>query len=465
MTDMGIFFRKTWFGASMFALAFVAGPPARATDFEPAFATPSGITLVKERSGGRRAAQIVFRLGDERGMKVYSRLDQKAPCEAACRTGWSPLPAAEGAAAFGDWTVVAAPAGRQWAYKGEPLFTRENDPPYEDLSEEADDARIAATFDDIVASVKASVRPKGPEAAPSARAGEGDDSRRGMASSAPAVDPNQWKLVIYESEEIATPPGISVAQISNAFGEGFVDHRGMTIYFYRGKPAKGKPADACDGPCAQLWAPVRAPTRAARVGDFTVVAAEDGTSQWAFAGIPLYTYAMDIVPGHANGEGAGPNWRTALTTQYFMPRGVNVEITPIAEVLTMNGQALYTRNPFIYQLGGHNVRDGLPGSYAVGKKQGVRGCDSECLKEWRPLIAGPGARAGGFWQIAERPDGTRQWEYKGYVLYTYVGDKRPGEVNGNDIYDLVDGEAPVRYSAVEAGGSTGAALFWHVATP
>ncbi len=462
MAHISAFFRKTCLGASAVALAFVASPSVRAADFEPSLATPSGITLVKERSGGRRAAQTVFRLGDARGMKVYARQDQAAPCDDACMKGWRPLVADAKATAFGDWMIVA---GGQWAYKGEPLFTQENDPPYEDLSEEADDARIAATFDDIVASVKASVRPKEPGAAPAARAGEGEYTRRGMPSSAPAVDLKQWKLVIFESEEVATPPGISVAQISNAFGEGFVDHRGMTIYFYRGKAAKRKTADACEGPCAPLWTPVQAPARAVRVGDFTVVAAEDGTSQWAFRGIPLYTYAKDIVPGHANGANAGANWRTALTTQYFMPHGVKVEITPIAEVLTANGQALYTRNPFIYQLGGHNVRDGLPGSYAVGKKQNVKGCDSECLKEWRPLIAGPDARAGGFWQIAERPDGTRQWEYKGYVLYTYAHDKGPGEINGNDIYDLVDGEAPGRYSGVDAGGSTGAALFWHVATP
>jgi predicted lipoprotein with Yx(FWY)xxD motif len=381
-------------------------------------------------------------------------------------SGWSPLLAADGVTAFGDWTLIATPSGgRQWAYKGEPLFTHADDPPYEDMSEQADDARIAATFDDIVASVKTSIRPKDQAVAANARTTEGESPRSRGAASAPTVDLKQWKLAIYEPEEIVTPPGISVAQISNAFGEGLVDRRNMTIYFYRGKATKGKTADACDGPCAALWAPVQAPARAIRVGEFTVVPAEDGTSQWAFRGMPLYTSAKDIVPGHANGTDVGPKWQAALTTQYFMPRGITVAITPVAEVLTVNGQALYTRNPFIYQLGGHNVRDGLPGSYAVGKKQGIKGCDSECLKEWRPLIAAPDAKAGGFWQIAERPDGTRQWEYKGYVLYTYTQDKGPGEINGNDIYDLVDGEAPKRYSAVEAGGATGAALFWHVATP
>ncbi len=374
---------------------------------------------------------------------------------------WRPLPVLKGAAPYGDWTIVTFDAGiNQWAYKGEPLFTHEGDPPYEDLSEAADDARIAENFADVVASVRASIRPK--ESAGSAAGQKGAQPQGGTSS---PVDLQSWDLVVYEPEAITVPPGISVAQISNAFGEGFVDRRGMTIYLYRGKAPQTKRDGGCDGPCPQYWAAVAAPARAVRVGDFTVVAGKDGTSQWAFRGMPLYTSTKDIVPGHANAADAGPQWQVGLTARYFMPPAVSVQITPIAEVLSVDGRTLYTRNPFIYQLGGHNVRDGLPGSYAVGKKQGIHGCDTECLKEWQPFVAPPEARAGGFWQILKRPDGRRQWEYKGYALYTYVHDKGPGEVNGNDIYDLVDGEAPARYTAVEAGGSTGAALFWHVATP
>jgi predicted lipoprotein with Yx(FWY)xxD motif len=414
----------------------------------PSLATPSGITLVKEKTGGRRNAQATFRFGDEHGMKVYARLDPSAACDQKCAKGWSPLLVSPGAAPSGDWTAIALSTGaKQWAYKGEALFTNAEDPPFEDKSEAAEDAKLAAKFDDVVASVKASVAPKDKGGASKARSEEDDSSS--------VVDPKVWKLVVLDSAPLTTPPGISVAQISNAFGEGLVDDKDMTIYVHRGKAPRGQ----------NMWAPVRAPTRASRVGEFTVVSAEDGTGQWAFRGMPLYTYAKDTVPGHANGVNAGEGWHAAMTTQYFAPAGVRVTVTPLAEVLTVNGHALYTRNPFIYQLGGHNVREGLPGSYAVGKKLGTGGCDRECLKTWRPFIAPPDARPSGFWQIAVRPDGTRQWEYKGYVLYTYAGDLNPGEINGNDIYDLVDGEAPGRFSPVDAGGVGGAALFWHVATP
>lgn len=429
-----------------------------AADIRPTLAAPMGITLVKERAGGRRNAQATFRFGDEHGMKIYARLDPKAPCDEKCAKGWAPLLVARGATALGAWTIVAAPSGaRQWAYKNQPLFTNVEDPPFDDRSEAAEDAKLSANFDSVIASVKASLRPKGEATAVTATVEED-------ASSPSIVDLKTWKLVVFEPPPLATPPGIAVAQISNAFGEGLVDDKDMTIYVHRGRTAREMVDVACEGRCQDVWLPVRAPMRAGRVGDFTVVSAEDGTGQWAFRGMPLYTYAKDIVPGHANGV-TGKGWQVALTTQYFMPAGVQVTVTPVAEVLTVNGQALYTRNPFIYQLGGHNVRDGLPGSYAVGKKLGTGGCDRECLKEWRPFVASADARPRGFWQIAVRPDGTRQWEYKGYVLYTYAGDLSPGEINGNDIYDLVDGEAPGRFSVRDAGGSTGAALFWHVATP
>ena len=108
---------------------------------------------------------------------------------------------------------------------------------------------------------------------------------------------------------------------------------------------------------------------------------------------------------------------------------------------------------------------GMIGGVAQRHHGMAAGCDRECLKEWKPFVAAADARPNGYWQIAVRPDGTRQWEYKGYVLYTYVRDSQSGDVNGNDMYDLVDGSEPDRYSAAEGGGSVGAAVFWHVATP
>ena len=63
-------------------------------------------------------------------------------------------------------------------------------------------------------------------------------------------------------------------------------------------------------------------------------------------------------------------------------------------------------------------------------------CYGACTKEWVPLLTGgePEAEDGAFptkLSTFKRKDGTLQVTYYGHPLYTYVGDKKPGEANGN----------------------------------
>lgn len=63
-------------------------------------------------------------------------------------------------------------------------------------------------------------------------------------------------------------------------------------------------------------------------------------------------------------------------------------------------------------------------------------CDGACAKAWPPLLDETGepqpsngtsaARLG----TIERPDGSAQVTYAGHPLYTFGGDKAPGEANG-----------------------------------
>ena len=66
----------------------------------------------------------------------------------------------------------------------------------------------------------------------------------------------------------------------------------------------------------------------------------------------------------------------------------------------------------------------------------------------------PGCDLQGILGHRTRPDGARQWVYKGFALYTYAGDK-PGDINGNEIYDL----AQVRDTARPAAASAAAAMW------
>jgi len=65
-------------------------------------------------------------LVDDKGMTLYifdRDSSGKSNCNGQCATNWPPLQAATDAKASGDWTVVTRDdGGKQWAYKGKPLY-------------------------------------------------------------------------------------------------------------------------------------------------------------------------------------------------------------------------------------------------------------------------------------------------------------------------------------------------------
>jgi len=64
-----------------------------------------------------------------------------------------------------------------------------------------------------------------------------------------------------------------------------------------------------------------------------------------------------------------------------------------------------------------------------------------CAKAWPPVLAPENATPIGSWTIVPRTDGTKQWAFDGYPLYTSMLDKQPGDVNGGTKHALV-GEGP-----------------------
>jgi len=61
------------------------------------------------------------------GMTLYT-FDKdsagKSVCNGQCATNWPPLMAGAGGASSGEWSVVTRDdGGKQWAYKGKPLYT------------------------------------------------------------------------------------------------------------------------------------------------------------------------------------------------------------------------------------------------------------------------------------------------------------------------------------------------------
>ncbi len=84
-----------------------------------------------------------------------------------------------------------------------------------------------------------------------------------------------------------------------------VGANGMTLYSFD-KDAGGK--SACNGPCATNWPPLAAAADAKASGDWTVITRDDGATQWAFKGKPLYYWAKDQKAGDRTGDGVNSVW-------------------------------------------------------------------------------------------------------------------------------------------------------------
>ncbi|NWL79457.1 hypothetical protein DM872_21640 [Pseudomonas taiwanensis] len=62
---------------------------------------------------------------------------------------------------------------------------------------------------------------------------------------------------------------------------------------------------------------------------------------------------------------------------------------------------------------------------------GKSACNGQCADNWPPLMADASAKADGEWSVVKRDDGSMQWAYDGKPLYTFVMDKKAGDVTGD----------------------------------
>jgi len=88
----------------------------------------------------------------------------------------------------------------------------------------------------------------------------------------------------------------------------YADANGMTLYTFD-KDAKG--VSNCNGGCAEKWPPLMAAANARKTGDFTVITRADGSKQWAYDGMALYTWFKDKARGDMTGDGVKGVWHVA----------------------------------------------------------------------------------------------------------------------------------------------------------
>ncbi len=63
----------------------------------------------------------------------------------------------------------------------------------------------------------------------------------------------------------------------------------------------------CGVGCIGVWSPVVAGGISKPMGDWTIIARDDGRKQWAYKGRPLYTFFTDT-PGQPTGDGQDGKW-------------------------------------------------------------------------------------------------------------------------------------------------------------
>jgi predicted lipoprotein with Yx(FWY)xxD motif len=83
-------------------------------------------------------------------------------------------------------------------------------------------------------------------------------------------------------------------------------------------------------------------------------------------------------------------------------------------------------------------------------------CNGTCAQSWPPVKPGTASGVKGAFATIKRSDGSPQLTFHGHPLYTFVGDKSPGQASGNGVtaFGGVWHEAPASGGAAPAGSSS-----------
>lgn len=211
---------------------------------------------------------------------------------------------------------------------------------------------------------------------------------------------------------------------SPQLGPVVTDSKGKALYRFDKDTAK-PPNSACSGACASTWPPVPADDVTAASGmaasALGSVTRADGTQQLTIDGWPAYRYAKDTAPGDTKGHGVGGTWNA------FAPDGKKATAGPAADVSVFDQPKL---GKLLVDKEGRTV-------YRFDKDSAWPmkfGCNGACLDTWKPVGPADKSKLEGIPEklisTVTRPDGTQQLAVDCWPVYTFSGDKQPGDVNG-----------------------------------
>ncbi|MFB8026928.1 SCO0930 family lipoprotein [Streptomyces sp. NPDC056465] len=275
---------------------------------------------------------------------------------------------------------------------------------------------------------KGSVSPNGQavgNAAPAqqpADSGYGSDGGYGSGSDTGTAPKQAGQLAVWDSKKL---------------GEVLTDSEGFTLYRFD-KDTAEPPASNCEGDCAKVWPAVPAESATAAAGTDPSLIGEvtraDGTKQLTVAGWPMYRYAKDTAPGDANGQGVGGTWFASAPDG--KKAAVNADGASAVDEAGLAGLSV-RKDPEL----GDVVVDKRGMTVYRFKKDSAwpmkSACTGDCLKKW-PVVPPvkknevAGVTTKGFVTF-NRPDGIQQQSLDCWPVYTFSGDKKPGDTNGQGV--------------------------------
>ncbi|MCT9082483.1 SCO0930 family lipoprotein, partial [Streptomyces fulvoviolaceus] len=211
-------------------------------------------------------------------------------------------------------------------------------------------------------------------------------------------------------------------------GEVVTDSAGLTLYRFDNDTAE-PPKSNCDGDCATAWPAVPADDATAGAGIDKSLLGEvtraDGTKQLTIGGWPAYRYAKDTKAGDIAGQGVGGKWY-ALAAD-----GKKAKLTNLPGLSTRKDATL---GEIVVDKNGMTV-------YRFMKDEAwpepVSNCTGACLEKW-PAVAPVATndtedvQKKGLMSFT-RSDGVKQQTVNCSPIYTFAGDKAPGDTNGQGV--------------------------------
>ncbi|MFG2175736.1 SCO0930 family lipoprotein [Streptomyces niveus] len=245
----------------------------------------------------------------------------------------------------------------------------------------------------------------------------------------------------YGDESAAEPKTAGQLAVwdSKKLGKVITDSEGFTLYRFDNDTAE-PPKSTCAGECEKAWPVVAAGdvkaaagTDASKIGEVT---RDDGTKQLTLGGWPMYRYAKDTNPGDANGQGVGGTWFASA------PDGKKAAVGAAGAEEAGGTEA---------DLAGLSVRKDPKLGEIVVDSEGMTvyrfkkdsawpmktACTGACLEKW-PVVAPvdkndtEGIIKKGFVTF-DRPDGIKQQTIDCWPIYTFAGDAKPGDTNGQGV--------------------------------